>query len=494
MTARPARAGPTKSYSITRIGVTLTLLIVVSAMSLTTYTWRQAEATALDIQAREHEIARAELREALAAQEMKLRQTGRDLAERDETRRQLARGMHIQDWRESEAWAAGLLPCATDGLALYDTDGRILAPDPSIEAMPATVSTTDLPRFETATLAGHEHIVLYRPVHSGGARPVLLGYLGLRVDLLPELLNTRNFVFVDPLSLKVEAPDGARTDMRGLVDQISYDLRPSPYRKHFLDAFWQTNLRLMAFVLLILIGIAVLLRRAVSRPLLAMARDIDDLNASANPLDAREIHGLASPIRELEQVRRSILDYRAHLAEMHHNLEQCAEKFEHQAYHDALTGALNRRAFDEDMDTIGGMRSSDRHALLLFDCDRFKAINDTCGHEVGDNVLRMIACQLQESLRGEDRLYRLGGDEFVTLLPGADMETARHIADRCLSKTRGINYHRLGLTEPISLSIGIAIDAGEGLSLQELHRRADMAMYQAKQSSGEKVVMHRQES
>jgi diguanylate cyclase (GGDEF)-like protein len=474
--------------------VALTLLIVVAAMSLTTYTWRQAEATALDIEVREHEFARSEVREALAAQEMKLRQIGRDLAERGDTRLRLTRGEHYLDWRQSEAWTAGMLPCATDGLALYDTDGRILAPDRSAEAMPAVLSTGDLPRFETTTLDGHEHIVFYRPVYGDGTKPALLGYIGLRVDLLPELLNTRNFVFVDPLTLKIGAPYGTQTDVRRLVDRVQFDLRPSPYRKHFLDAFWQANLRLLAFVLLTLIGIAVLLRRAVSRPLLAMARDIDNLNASADPLARHEIQGPASPIRELEKIRQSILNYRGHLAEMHRNLELSAEKFEHQAYHDALTGALNRRAFDEDMDTIGGMRSSDRHALLLFDCDRFKAINDTFGHNVGDDVLRVIACQLQESLRGEDRLYRLGGDEFVTLLPSADLDVAKTIADRCLSKTRGINYRRLGLDEPVSLSIGIAIDEGEGLSLHELHRRADMAMYEAKRSSGEKVVLHKQES
>ena len=484
-----------KPYSVTRVGVTLTLLIVLAAMAVTAYTWRRAEAAAAAIQARERETAREEIREALAAQEMKLLRTGNDLATWDETWAQLReRRGDYPDWRDHGAWAAGKLPCAIDTLALYDRDGRILAPDPSAEALPPVFPGGDLPRFEISSMAGHEHIVFYRPIYGEAAKPALLGYLGLRVDLMPELVNNRDFVYVDPATLKIDAADGAQINMRRLATQVSYELRPSPYRKHFLATFWQTNFRLLLFILLILAGVAMVLKRAVSRPLLAMSHDIDDLNASQNPLQGPEPQAKASPILELERLRLSILEYRAHLVKTHRHMELSAQKFEHQAYHDALTGALNRRAFDEDLDHIGGMRGSDRHAVLLFDCDRFKAINDTLGHKVGDDVLRVIACQLQESLRSEDRLYRLGGDEFVTLLPGADLDTARAIADRCLSKTRDINYLRLGLTEPIGISIGIALDDGTGLSLHELHRRADMAMYKAKQSGAEKVVLHREEA
>jgi len=481
-----------RSYSITRIGVALTLAVVVAAMTLTTITWRDAESTARAIEARERAVARSELREVLAAQETRMRQVGRTLAGWEDTRRRLAVRAHYADWRQSPAWSAGILPCSTDGLALYGTDGRILTPDLTAEAMPERMPAGAMPTFETSTVAGHGHLTFYQPVHAAGEGGPLLGYVGVRIDLLPEVLGSRQFVFVDPGSVKIAVPDGPRADMRRLVDQISYELRPSPYREHFMDAFWQVNARLVLFVLLTVAGIALLLRNAVARPLQAMARDIDDLNASDDPLAVDAIHAPATRIRELQQVRRSILNYRAHLAEMHHHLELSAQKFEHQAYHDALTGALNRRAFDEDMETMGGMRSSDRHALLLFDCDRFKAINDRLGHDVGDDVLRVIACQLQESLRGQDRLYRLGGDEFVTLLPGADKGMALAVAERCLQKTGNINYQRLGLGEPISLSVGIAVDGGEGLPLQELHRRADMAMYKAKRSDVEKVVLHDQ--
>ena len=479
-----------KPYSITRIGVALTLLILLAAMALTAYTWRQTEATALEIQEREREFARIEIREALAAQESKLLRIGRDLSAWDRTRAQLSQGGHYLAWRDNEAWGAGLLPCTTDALALYGPDGHILAPDHSSEAMPARFSGGSLPHFEASRLAGHEHLVFYHPVHGSGAKPTLLGYLGLRIDLLPELINSGNFTLIEPDSLAIDVQDGTQVDLRRLADQVRYDLRPSPYQQHFLENFWQTHVRLLLFILLTLAGVALVLQRAVSRPLLAMSRDIDTLNASRDPLDDHQLQTRASPILELERLRHSILDYRAHLARSHHHLEACAQKFEHDAYHDALTGSLNRRAFDEDMDNLGGMRASDHHALLLFDCDRFKTINDTYGHNVGDDVLRVVSFRLQEALRGEDRLYRLGGDEFVTLLPGAGLETARAIAERCAQQIRDIQHQRLGLAEPVSLSIGIAVDDGEGLSLSELHRRADMAMYRAKQSATGKIVAH----
>jgi diguanylate cyclase (GGDEF)-like protein len=131
-------------------------------------------------------------------------------------------------------------------------------------------------------------------------------------------------------------------------------------------------------------------------------------------------------------------------------------------------------------------------ALLLFDCDHFKPINDTYGHQVGDLVLQSIAGAVSEVLRLGDRLYRLGGDEFATLLWGADEETALQIAERCLNSVRKEDFRRLGVEEPVSISIGIAIDEiGQFGDITRLQAHADSAMYQAKRPGNKKIAIYR---
>lgn len=111
-------------------------------------------------------------------------------------------------------------------------------------------------------------------------------------------------------------------------------------------------------------------------------------------------------------------DYRLKLGEARLALENSNRIFHGQALHDPLTGRYNRRAFEEDWEYLIQATHGQRWpmALLLFDCDYFKPINDTYGHHVGDLVLQSIAGAVNEIMRNGDRLYRLGGDEFATLL------------------------------------------------------------------------------
>lgn len=153
------------------------------------------------------------------------------------------------------------------------------------------------------------------------------------------------------------------------------------------------------------------------------------------------------------------------------------------ATRDSLTGALNRRAFLEQME--GALQSSRRHghglSVLLIDADHFKQINDTHGHQTGDKVLIHLAGLAQDCLRGTDRFARWGGEEFVALLPETDGGQAVEVAERLLAAVRRASVSSdAGIVVPFRVSIGIASLAGEVADGEKLIQQADEALYRAK--------------
>ncbi|HVE72728.1 MAG TPA: EAL domain-containing protein [Thermoanaerobaculia bacterium] len=155
----------------------------------------------------------------------------------------------------------------------------------------------------------------------------------------------------------------------------------------------------------------------------------------------------------------------------------------HQAMHDALTGLANRTMLFEKLEraieTARAGRS--RLALMIMDLDRFKEVNDTFGHQFGDALLRQVSFRLQNQLRGDDFAARLGGDEFAVVLPDvADSSTAATTARRILG-TLEQPFVIEGHVLEVGGSIGIALFPEHGADARTLLRRADVAMYTAKQ-------------
>ncbi|AIF65243.1 hypothetical protein GZ22_00285 [Terribacillus saccharophilus] len=158
------------------------------------------------------------------------------------------------------------------------------------------------------------------------------------------------------------------------------------------------------------------------------------------------------------------------------------EKLTYMAYHDTLTGLPNRRLFKEKLDQAleEAKQTKNKVAVMYLDLDNFKYINDTLGHDVGDELLNQFAQRVKECLRNEDVLSRQGGDEFTILLPGIEEEQdAIRIADNIrASFQRAWNIGR-NLFKTTS-SIGIAFYPAHGKKGYELMRSADTALYQAK--------------
>jgi diguanylate cyclase (GGDEF)-like protein len=155
---------------------------------------------------------------------------------------------------------------------------------------------------------------------------------------------------------------------------------------------------------------------------------------------------------------------------------------------DFLTGLTNRRSMMEALHSELGRarRSGEPLALLLCDVDRFKAINDTYGHAVGDEVLKTLAQVLRASLRGYDVCARWGGEEFLVLLPRTGLQGAREAAEKLRKGASGGEVRSGGHLLRVTLSVGLA-EMGPEESLDSLIHRADSAMYEAKRKGGDRV-------
>ena len=162
----------------------------------------------------------------------------------------------------------------------------------------------------------------------------------------------------------------------------------------------------------------------------------------------------------------------------------------YQAAHDALTGLVNRREFERRLqEAVEGSRRGDgNHVLCYLDLDRFKAINDTSGHQAGDSLLRDIAKLIRGGVRDSDTVGRLGGDEFGMLLMGCPLDKARQIADEVC---RRVAEHRFVWRDRIfnvGASIGLVEISKESASVEEVLAAADSACYQAKRQGGHVTV------
>jgi diguanylate cyclase (GGDEF)-like protein len=173
------------------------------------------------------------------------------------------------------------------------------------------------------------------------------------------------------------------------------------------------------------------------------------------------------------------------LARINRQLARQAHDSAHVALHDALTGLPNRVLFSDRLGhaIAAARRSPVPFSVMVIDLDRFKEINDTLGHSIGDQLLRAIGPRLAPLLRPGDTIARLGGDEFTLLLPSTGAEPARQIADRVLRALRE-PFSLAEITAIIDASVGIVTYPTHGEDAETLVQRADIAMYVAKGQGG----------
>lgn len=229
----------------------------------------------------------------------------------------------------------------------------------------------------------------------------------------------------------------------------------------------------LAIYLATIILIITAITRIIHKPLHQL-RDRSREIASGNiqvPL------GISSKISEIQYLADDLDTMRLSLVNL-------AEHMQHKAMHDELTGLPNRYLFNDRLDQAIVMSERDKKqfAVLLLDLNRFKEINDTIGHGVGDEVLRIVSLRMLEGLRMSDTVARIGGDEFSFILIGVGQILAEKMAHKIIDLIEPVfevESHSL----KISASIGIAVYPDDGSSADLMMRRADVAMYNAKHNN-----------
>lgn len=165
-----------------------------------------------------------------------------------------------------------------------------------------------------------------------------------------------------------------------------------------------------------------------------------------------------------------------------------------EAAHDPLTGLINRREFENRM--MGVLRDArdDRHehVLMFIDLDRFKIVNDTCGHGAGDRLLQLLTKTLQDHMRDSDVLARLGGDEFGALLQGCSVQHAMVRAEEMRHAIKSFRFVWEGQSFELGVSIGLAAIDATSSSISELLSNADEACYMAKEQGRNRIHVYRE--
>jgi two-component system cell cycle response regulator len=226
-------------------------------------------------------------------------------------------------------------------------------------------------------------------------------------------------------------------------------------------------------------------------PILALI-DPDDKSRAIKALDIGVNDVLARPIdpEELAARVRTQIKRKRYTDLLRSNLDQSLEA----AVTDPLTGLHNRRYMTSQLDALVARAVHDGRPVsaLLLDIDHFKKINDSFGHDAGDEVLREFAVRLASNVRAVDLPCRYGGEEFVVVMPETSLDDAERIAERIRMHVSGAPFRVSGGKEVLSvtISIGVAATSGANDTPDHLLKRADEALYEAKASGRNRVIAH----
>jgi diguanylate cyclase (GGDEF)-like protein/PAS domain S-box-containing protein len=274
----------------------------------------------------------------------------------------------------------------------------------------------------------------------------------------------RNILEADVISTDPQRPEG-----RGLIGEAFHTGKPcvtDDYLQDTRTTHWHALVRNHTR-----------LKSAASVPIVRNGRSVGTLYLSSRERRAfdEEIVGLL--VRMADNLAFALQNFE------HEDKRRLAEERAHYlATHCGLTGLPNRNLLTDLLDqAIASVsRTGHKPAIMFIDLDRFKEINDSCGHDIGDAVLQKISVRLQEVLRENDVLARLGGDEFVVLLQNIDChEHAVRVAEKLLAAS-GEPMMVEGQSFTVTLSIGISLYPEHGNHQQALMKAADLAMYVAK--------------
>ncbi len=239
--------------------------------------------------------------------------------------------------------------------------------------------------------------------------------------------------------------------------------------------------------------LALRLSRGVTRPILRLAEAVRHL--AEGRLDTRVAADSPGEIGELEEgVNIMAANLKAAQENLQERIDEATALLSHQASHDALTGLVNRREFEQRLErALRHVRElGQQHVMCYLDLDQFKIVNDTCGHVAGDELLRQLTFLLRKRLRERDTLARLGGDEFGLLLENCSLEDALGVADDIRQMVGDFRFAWQDKAFNVGVSIGLVAINGHSGSIASILSAADAACYAAKDKGRNRLHVYQE--
>ena len=304
-----------------------------------------------------------------------------------------------------------------------------------------------------------------------------------------ERLTVAAPVRIQPITVDVGLDDFASSKDRRIVGWVYIEFEVQQREAQKREIMLQ-SLGLALFGLLVTGLIAVRMARSVSRPVNNLVEAVGRM--ATGDLSVR-IDDCASSadLCALQQGFNSMAEVIASNQEqLEARVNEATAQLAWQANHDPLTGLGNRRRFERALDQLLNMnhREGDRGALCYIDLDRFKTVNDTCGHAAGDALLKDIAGIIRARVREDDLVCRVGGDEFAVILHSCTLDDARMIADSLRQVVADFRFSCDGRVFNIGASIGLVPVIEGQYSMMDMLIAADMACYSAKKGGRNQVV------
>lgn len=260
----------------------------------------------------------------------------------------------------------------------------------------------------------------------------------------------------------------------------------------------QLALSLLALIILPGLVIWFSIARMITIPIHFLSKQLHLItpgtNSRVTPISGQKENEIVQLVHDVNHLLGVVEETLSEERRQRQVIKEMQQKYQHLAHHDALTGLPNRSLFADRLQQMlaQAKRSTTLGALLYLDLDKFKPINDTLGHDIGDLVLQEIAQRLQTAVRESDTIARIGGDEFVVLLPAIESKQDASIVAEKIRLALEQPFEIKGHTINIGCSTGIAVYPEHGTDEISLMKNADTAMYHAKKNGRNNVQMYHQ--
>ena len=413
------------------------------------------------------------------------------LAAWDETIAQFTNATYYQYWKVTRIHDAGRWQYIIDTVDLYDESGKALV-------AANTIGNVVIPIANGQPIltqhAGHVYLLYFHAISiaaAGEGNEVRMGYIGVRANIKKLLTGRYRLTHSDTGHVQWDLKDGELVSIEDGIKSAQLKILESPAIDAFTQLVRSSFTEYLIYIIVLFAGITVLLLISLGRPLGRLADHLKDIYEKKSLEIPEGFHGIVK-ISELESVRLAVNDYHKRFRDATATLVEKNEELMLLTYRDTLTGIYNRRAFESHLEqTLNtAKRENKTSALFYMDMDQFKVVNDTCGHEAGDELLKQVASVLQARIRGSDILARLGGDEFGVLLEGCEVDKATELAEGLCEAVRHLRFSWEGKLFDVSVSIGLVPITAESGTLGDVLRSADTTCYLAKDLGRNRVQIY----